>query len=62
MRLPLYCDCGCRQIMGIDHGDHITIKAVHHGKAHFLTLPKFIDSRDHEFSRALEDRVRGSSN
>ena len=68
MRSPLYCDCGCRdlrgrrQVMGMDYGDHIIIKATHHGRVHFLTVPRFIDSRDHEFSKALEDRIRGSSN
>ena len=59
---PMLCDCGCDQIMGIDYGDKVVIKARHHGKDHFLTVPKFIDSRDSEYTQELEERVAGSTN
>ena len=50
MSKPLFCDCGCGQIMAIDHGDKVVIKARHHGQDHLLTIDvkevTFVDDRE----------------
>ncbi len=52
MSKPLMCDCCGNQIMAIDHGDKVVIKARHHGQDHLLTIDKevtaveFSDERD----------------
>ena len=59
-QVPLYCDCSCGQKMGYDYGHKVVIKSKHHGKDHFLTIPKFIDAK--EFQDEIMERVAGSSN
>jgi len=58
----LYCDCGCGQIMAMDLGNRIEIKARVHGRTHNLTIHKLISSKDPEYVKAMEDRMKGSSN
>lgn len=51
MSKPLMCDCCGNQVMAIDHGKKVVIKARHHGQDHLLTIDKidaveFVDERE----------------
>ena len=63
-RRPLFCDCGCGQVMAIDHGAKVVVKAKHHGHDHYLTISKveLIDSQVFEDEGALLERVGSSTN
>ena len=56
----LFCDCCDNQVMAIDHGDKVVVKARHHGKDHFLTITNQVESM--EFTNNQELVVASSSN
>lgn len=60
----LYCDCGCGQVMAVEHADTVIVRARHHGREHELTINKSkLDiTADESYADILRDLVMGSTN
>jgi len=60
---PVYCDCGCGQTMAKEYTDRFVVKAVHHGREHIVSIPKFADGYSNAQGRERLERLAvGSTN